>query len=118
MTFDEVLRQVRLEMLAAHRNQEMPYEQMVKKLQTKRDPSYNPFFQVGFTFEPPMELEFAGVEITTQKIHNQGTQLDLFLNLWEKEEEVHGFIEYNRELFDDSTLTRFAGHSKHYCKLF
>ncbi len=112
MTFDEVLRQVRLEMLAAHRNQEMPYEQMVKKLQTKRDPSYNPFFQVGFTFEPPMELEFAGVEITTQKIHNQGTQLDLFLNLWEKEEEVHGFIEYNRELFDDSTLTRFAGHYK------
>jgi amino acid adenylation domain-containing protein len=112
MTFDEVLRQVRLEMLAAHRNQEMPYEQMVKKLQTKRDPSYNPFFQVGFTFEPPMELEFAGLEITTQKIHNQGTQLDLFLNLWEKEEEVHGFIEYNRELFDDSTLTRFAGHYK------
>ncbi|MDX2497945.1 MAG: condensation domain-containing protein [Desulfobacterales bacterium] len=32
MTFDEVLRQVRLEMLAAHRNQEMPYVQMVKKL--------------------------------------------------------------------------------------
>jgi non-ribosomal peptide synthetase component F len=112
MTFDEVLRQVRLEMLAAQHNQEMPYEQMVKKLQTKRDPGYNPFFQVGFTFEPPMELEFAGVEITTQKIYNQGTQLDLFLNLWEKEEEVHGFIEYNRELFDDSTLTCFAGHYK------
>jgi hypothetical protein len=29
MTFEEVLRQVRLEMLAAHRNQEMPYEQML-----------------------------------------------------------------------------------------
>ena len=111
-TFEEVLRQVRLEMLAAHRNQEMPYEQIVKKLQTKRDPSYNPFFQVGFTFEPPMELEFAGVEITAQKIHNQGTQLDLFLNLWEEVGEVCGFIEYNRELFDNSTLTRFVGHYK------
>ena len=112
LTFGEVLRQVRLEMLSVHRNQEMPYEQMVKKLQTKRDPSYNPFFQVGFTFEPPMELEFAGIEISAQKIHNGGTQLDLFLTLWEKEQEVQGFIEYNKELFGKSTLIRFAGHYK------
>ena len=38
MIFDEVLRQVRLEVLAVHSNQEMPYEQMVKKLQTKKKP--------------------------------------------------------------------------------
>ena len=25
---------------------------------------------------------------------------------------MHGFIEYNRELFDDSTFTRFSGHYK------
>ena len=110
LPFEEVLRQVRLEMLAAHRNQEAPYELIVKRLRPKRDPSYNPLFQAGFTFEPPMELEFAGVEITAQKIHNHGTQLDLFLTLWENEGEVHGLIEYNRELFDDSTLNRFAGH--------
>jgi amino acid adenylation domain-containing protein len=110
LTFEDVLRQVRLEMLAAHRNQEAPYELIVKSLRPKRDPSYNPLFQAGFTFEPPMELELEGVEITAQKIHNHGTQLDLFLTLWEKEEEVHGFIEYNKELFDESTLTRLAGH--------
>jgi len=118
MTFDEVLRQVRLEMLAAHRNQEMPYEQMVKKLQTKRDPSYNLFFQVGFTFEPPMELEFAGVEITTQKIHNQEAQLDLFLNLLEKEEEVHGLLNITESCLMTAHSPASQDITKHYCKLF
>lgn len=108
--FEEILQQVRRAMLGAHRNQEVPYDLLVKKLPFKRDASYNPLFQTGFTFEPPMELQLSGLEVKAQKIHSQGAQLDLFFTLWEKEEEIHGFVEFNGELFEETTIQRIMGN--------
>ncbi len=108
--FAETLQQVRQAMLGAHRNQELPYDLMIKKLQSKRDPSFNPLFQTGFTFEPPMELDLYDLETRPEKIHNRGAQLDLFLTLWEENDEIHGFAEFNGELFEKTTIQRFVGH--------
>ncbi|MCI5119714.1 MAG: amino acid adenylation domain-containing protein [Candidatus Electrothrix sp. AUS4] len=108
--FEDILQQVRMAMLGAHRNQELPYDLIVRKLQPKRDASFNPFFQTGFTFEPPMELSLDDVEVKSQKIHNQGAQLDLFFTLWEEDEEIHGLIEFNSSLFEEATITRLVGN--------
>ena len=56
-TFRAVIRKIRTAMLGAHRHQEAPYGTLVKKLVPPREPSYNPIFQVGFTFEHPMQME-------------------------------------------------------------
>ncbi len=109
-TFGDVLQQVRAGMLTAHRNQEVPYELLVKEVQPERDPSYNSLFQVGFTYEPPMELRLQGLDVKSEKIHNSGAQLDLFANLWEQDEELHGMFEYNTDLFEKETVQRFTGH--------
>ncbi|MBU1220219.1 AMP-binding protein, partial [Myxococcota bacterium] len=108
--FADVLQQVRAAMLTGHRNQEVPYELLVKEVHPERDPSYNPLFQVGFTFEPPMNLMLQGLDVKSEKIHNSGAQLDLFANLWEEGEELHGMFEYNTDLFDKETVQRFKGH--------
>jgi amino acid adenylation domain-containing protein len=110
LSFEDVLRHVRQHMLWAHRIQEVPYEHIIKKLQLKRDLSYNPLFQVGFTFEPPMELDLRDLEVVPHKTHHGGNQLDLFLTLWEKAEEINGFLEYNAELYTEQTMADFVGH--------
>lgn len=108
--FGDVLQQVRAAMLAGHRNQEVPYESLVNEVHPERDPSYNSLFQVAFTFEPPMEIRLQGLEVTSEKIRNSGAQLDLFANLWEQGEELHGMFEYNIDLFEKETVQRFTDH--------
>ena len=112
LSFKDVLQTVRKEMLDLHRNQEVPYEEIVRELRLKRDMSYNPLFQAGFTFEPPMTLNLNGVSVTTEKIHNKGAQLDIFATFWETSGAVDGFIEYNSDLFESPTILRFIEHYK------
>lgn len=108
--FNDVLKQVRMKMLLAHRHQEIPFETIVNTLKPKRDPSYNPVFQVGFTSEPYMELTFDNLAVETIRLHNKGAQLDIFLNIKQLGEEIQGYLEYNTDLFDASTIQRMRDH--------
>ncbi len=109
-SFNEILRQVRLEVLTAHGNQEVPFEKIVRQLKPKRDVSYHPLFQAGFAFDPPIELQLRNLTVESRKIHNQGARMDIFVKLWENQKEIHGCIEYNTDLFEAATIARFAGH--------
>lgn len=108
--FDSCLKLVRLKMLHAHRHQETPFEEIVNVLKPKRDPSYNPIFQVGFTVEPLMKLALTNIEVTPLHIHNQGAQLDMFLNIKELGPEITGYFEYNTDLFKPTTIERLKTH--------
>ncbi len=112
LSFQETLQLIRKTMLSAHRNQEVPFTNILANLPLKTDNSYNPIFQVGFTFEPPMELDLNGLKVIPEKIHNNGAQLDLFLNFWETDNELHGFFEFNTELFSVETIKRMLGNYK------
>lgn len=108
--FDDILREVRVKMLTSHRNQEASFDSIVEAIQPRRDPSYNPLFQVGFTVEPPMELMLHDLEVTPLKTHNNGAQLDIFLNIWSMKNEIQGYFEYNTDLFDQPTIERLNNH--------
>lgn len=110
--FQELLRQVRSAMLDMHRNQEIPVKIIVDEIQAKRDPSYNPIFQTGFTFEHPMDLNLHGLTTVPVSVHGGTSQLDLFPVLWESKEGISGHIEYNADLFEAATIERFADHFK------
>lgn len=112
MVFDDLLKQVRLSMLGAHRNQETPLKTIEKVLNIKKDPTYNPIFQIGFTFDHPMEIQLDGLQSTPVQIHCGGSQLDLFPVLWESENGICGYIEYCSDLFSQSAIKRFVNHFK------
>ncbi|HED34639.1 MAG TPA: amino acid adenylation domain-containing protein [Gammaproteobacteria bacterium] len=109
--FNEVLKRVRKSVFSANANQELPFEMIVEALKPKRDASYNPLFQVGFTFqEAPMEIELEGCSVRSQRLHNKSAKFDIMSWLWETEKGISGIIEYNTDIFDSATIERFAHH--------
>lgn len=99
VSFAGLLKQVRMAMLAGHRNQEIPFSVLINEIRPKRDASYNPLFQSGFTFEHPMKIELAGCRVESLSIRRYSSQLDLFMTLWENEDAIAGYLEYNTDLF-------------------
>lgn len=113
LTFRELLHRVQEVALEAYMNQDFPFEKLVEELQPRRDLSHNPLFQVMFVLEESTETihSLAGLATTPFIIeHNNTTKFDLtlFVNVTDK-----GLLtqwEYSTDLFDDSTIRRFAGH--------
>ncbi len=103
-SFSEILHRVRMTMLKAHRNQEAPYESILAAKSPKHSLSYNPLFQVAFTFEPPMQISLEALDVTPQVRHPGGSQLDMFLTLWEDHDSVRGFWEFNTDLFKSESI--------------
>jgi amino acid adenylation domain-containing protein len=111
-TFRQVLSQVRETALSAYSHQDFPFEKIVEVLQPERDLSHNPLFQVLFAlqnvpFEPPkasgLTMEFMGIDGNTARF-------DLVLGLTQTAEAITGAFEYNTDLFDAETISRFADH--------
>jgi amino acid adenylation domain-containing protein len=112
MTFADCLKRIRKTMLLAHRNQEITLKSIISATNPARTLSHNPLFQTGFTFEPPMQLALNGAECTPIKVHNHGAQLDLHASLWEADDTLSGFIEYNTSLFKKETIQRLVDNYK------
>lgn len=100
----EVLKDIRKNLLFAHRNQELPYTHLLKHLEFEKGFAKNPIFQVGFTEEPPMSLNLEGVKIKPVDFVRDGAQLDLFLTFWYSENKFHAYLEYSVDLFEESTI--------------
>jgi len=110
-SFKEVLKRVRKSVFGANAHQELPFEMIVEALQPKRDASYNPMFQVAFTFqEPPMEIELEACKVKSQRLHNQSAKFDILAWLWEAKDGIRGTLEYNTDILDGATLERFSHH--------
>jgi hypothetical protein len=109
-TFREVAQRVRRTMLAAHRCQEVTVESIVERLRLGRNLSYNPLYQVGITYSPPIDFRLPGVTVEPLDAHTFASQLDLFANLWETENEVCGRLDFCPDLFERTTVERFVSH--------
>ncbi len=122
-TFRELLGRVRSCTLAAYDHQDLPFEKLVEELHPERDPSRNPLFQVVFALQnaPMQPLELPGLTLNPLKFDVSTTRFDLELHLWERgqglsglweeqSEGLSGFVAYNIDLFDASTIARFVTH--------
>ena len=103
-TFKEALKRIRSNVFAVAGHQETPFEMIIEAVQPVREASYNPIFQVGFTYqEPPMEIELEGCDVKSQCLHNESAKFDILSWLWECDEGIKGLLEYNSSIFKYST---------------
>jgi amino acid adenylation domain-containing protein len=102
----ELIKQIRLMLLQAHRNQELPYLLIKESLLRNNKNVHEDIFQTGFTFEPPMELQLNNIETSYIPIEKSGAQLDLFLTMWEEGNGISGYWEYSSSRFKDKTADK------------
>ncbi len=103
----EIRNQIRQSLLLAHRKQEVSFLDILNSAREIRNLSYNPYFQTGFTFEPPMALKLDEIKAENIALEKKGSQLDLFLTMWEYESQFSGYIEYASDLFSPVSVDRF-----------
>ena len=109
-SFREVLRRVRETALGAYAHQDLPFEKLVAELQTRRDLSRHPIFQVVFAFHtvPRKPLELSGLTLTQSYRKRSTSKFDLFFELYEDGLLVQGNLEYASDLFDKETVERLV----------
>ena len=108
--FHELLGRVRDVTSRAYSYQNLPFEKLVEELQPKRDLSRNPIFQVILQVSPTQVFELPGISVIPLEVDNGAAQFDLAVHLYEGDEQLKGFFEYNTDLFDTPTIDRMVKH--------
>ncbi|PEP90515.1 non-ribosomal peptide synthetase, partial [Bacillus wiedmannii] len=108
LSFLEFLRIVKETTLAAYDNQDFPYERLVDLLQPDRNLSFNPLFQVAVSYQKVTAdlMEIDGLEMSTIEAKNYTAKLDISLFIIEKPSGLKIKIEYNTDLFNESTMVK------------
>ncbi|MCC5608950.1 amino acid adenylation domain-containing protein [Nostoc sp. CHAB 5834] len=111
-SFRELLQRVRDLAWEAYTHQDLPFDQLVAKLQPKRDLSYTPLFQVMFVLEnaPKQKMQLPGLILSYLEMPMATANFDLSLSMRETEQGLLAKFEYNTDLFDADTITRMAGN--------
>jgi amino acid adenylation domain-containing protein len=112
-TFQSFLAQVREETLNAYAHQDMPFEKLVEELQPERSLSYMPLFQLTFILQNApsggeqvlQDLSFSEVDFNVA-----AAKYDLSFFITQTDDHLFGFVVYNSDLFDASTIKRLLRH--------
>ena len=127
ISFVEFLDEARRTALDAFAHQEYPFDLLVKRLQTERDPSRSPLFQVMFALnqarllkdeglaafalgEEGARMELGGLRMEAVRMEQRVAQFDLALTVAETGDEMAASLEYNSDLFEAATIRRMLGH--------
>ncbi|MCT8342002.1 amino acid adenylation domain-containing protein [Photorhabdus kleinii] len=110
LTFAEYLSHIRQVNIDAQAYQLLPFELLVEKMQPERSTSYSPLFQIVFSMDTNESkvLQLSDVEFEYLDSEHVTAQFDLTLDASESEDTLDFSFEYNCELFERSTITRFS----------
>lgn len=110
--FYTLLRRTREVCVDAYAHQDVPFEQVVERLISEREPSRSPLFQVLFALQsiPLSAFESAGIKMEPIELEVETAQLDLTMSLVDTGYELQGAIEYNTDLFAAETIARMVEH--------
>jgi len=112
-TFLELLQRIRTQTLAAYAHQDLPFDELVRKLQPERHLSNTvPLFQVLFVLQntPQSALELPGISLELLEYESETARFDLALFLTETESGIEAKWQYNADLFAEDTITRLTNH--------
>lgn len=112
ITFLNFLEQMKGMLLQVFQHQDYPFEEILHKLDVKRDLSRNPLFDTMFVLQnmkaEPMQLK--NVHVTQNPIENKVSRFDLSWYVIEKDNGLRIEVEYSTDLFMKSTIERMSHH--------
>ncbi len=113
LSFEDLLAQVKETALEAYAHQDVPFEMVVDAVQPERALNHSPLFQVVFTLQNTAQetggsaLPFSDLKFEAFEAETGVAKFDLTLSMIENREQLSGALEFNTDLFDDSTIEAF-----------
>ncbi|XOS94519.1 amino acid adenylation domain-containing protein [Brevibacillus laterosporus] len=109
-TFHGYLEEVKERTLQAFENQEYPLEELVEKLNVKRDASRNPLFDTMFVMQntEDQEATIGSLSVTPYVQDHTVAKFDLTLSISTEEGEIRGAFEYCTKLFNKNMIEQLA----------
>ncbi len=110
-SFRALVGQARGVALEAFAHQELPFERVVEELAPERDPSRTPLFQAIFAVQNvrPAAATLPGLVLEAVDSAASIAKFDLAATFAESAGEMAGAWSYRRELYDATTVARWAG---------
>lgn len=117
-TFKRLLWEVKENALRAYENQEYQFEELVEKLNVKRDMSRNPIFDTMLVLQnvEKRELETQELKMTPYKFKNRAAKFDITLNAFKTEDGMKINLEYSTSLFKKETMEKLSSHYQNILK--
>ncbi|MFR9788492.1 amino acid adenylation domain-containing protein [Streptomyces sp. MB22_4] len=110
-SFREALGRTREKMLQAYAHAEVPFDELIGRLEPARPDSRHPWFQVLFDFDSQDEQAGRMGELTVRPVlpEIRTAKYDLALSLRLGPDGLEGELTYDRDVFDESSAQAFAG---------
>uniref|UniRef100_UPI00123AFC6B non-ribosomal peptide synthetase n=1 Tax=Paenibacillus tepidiphilus TaxID=2608683 RepID=UPI00123AFC6B len=110
--FMDFVCEVKEQTLAAFEHQDYPFEELVEKLNVRRDMSRNPLFDTMLVLQNMEQARFglAGVDVRPVEQDHQTTKFDITLNVQEGKQGLQLLLEYSSALFGEETARRYLQH--------
>ena len=100
-SFRDVCRSVRETVLEAYEHASIPFEKIIEVTRQDRTLAWSPLFQVAFMLEnTQLASHYETLSVSSK--------FDLTLYMWDAGDFLGGAIEYRPDLFEASTIARFA----------
>ncbi|SMF56885.1 amino acid adenylation domain-containing protein [Alteromonadaceae bacterium Bs31] len=106
LCFSDILRATRKALLGAHRHQELPATLITKSVSSSG--LERQLYNIGYTFEAPMQLNLLGVQCKALHLGGVQAQLDGFLRLWKTEHTITGQLECDGHFWPKAMAQRFV----------
>jgi surfactin family lipopeptide synthetase A len=112
MTFSYFLESVKMNCLQAYENQDYLFEDLIDKLEVKRDLGRNPLFDTMFSMlvVNSKAVEIADLKLKHVEVDHSVSKFDLALSAAEEEDRIDFILEFSTRLFQFETMERFCRH--------
>lgn len=111
-SYTAFLQEVKSSLLLAYENQEYPFEELVDKLNVKRDMGRNPLFDTVFILQNMdiSQISLGDATLTPYPFDSQTAKFDITLEAFLKGDTIELSAEYCTDLFEKSTIDRLLQH--------
>jgi len=109
-TFKDFLKEVRQNALHAYENQDYQFEDLVDKLNLRRDMTRNPLFDTMFVFQSikTNDTQMCSLKFIPYKLDNDVAKFDITLDAQEYDEKISFSFGYCTKLFKKETIERVS----------
>lgn len=98
--------------VTAYDFQHIPLESVIRKMNIHVTPEISPLIQVMFTYQNELTLhrQYHGLDVQMSVVPSETSKYDLILHVYEEQDTFLLQLEYNTDLFRESTMSRFLDH--------